>query len=438
MRDLVVFRAASISFCNHSECIARCENPQAMHTFQCGHCMCINCLTEAAPCLTCPLCRAPTFDDHCPRQLPCSVGTFYPTHLQCLRRIFYKEIHRERVMKREALRDYLTRSTTFLGSMLSAIEGLSNWKVTPNPEQPDDNHTLLGYCARKNQAPNCRTLIRYDADVNAVDGRGYTPLLEAVTAGHVDCVRLLLEAGATDDSMSLAKASREGHVECIRLLAHAGADVNRVVNKRTPLIEAAQNGRVGSIHALIEANANVNLVVDNKWTALIASCVNSQPDCTRALLQAKADPNLPLYSPAAAAAYAGCLECLHELMKTGRARFTQNTLRSAVELGNEGMYKYMLQQRGVKENLKPESFDDFIQGTKYLESRSRLPLHLIVRHYLDYGVDVRQLKTAADHFADTAPWSEDSKVQEVVENVRRRLRHHYGDDMRPTKARRIL
>lgn len=39
-------------------------------------------------------------------------------------------------------------------------------------------------------------------DINAKDNAGFTPLHEAVTKGHLNCVKLLLEQGADPNEQS--------------------------------------------------------------------------------------------------------------------------------------------------------------------------------------------------------------------------------------------
>jgi ankyrin repeat protein len=81
-------------------------------------------------------------------------------------------------------------------------------------------------------------LIEYDADIDAMDMQGWTPLFWASEGRHFkddSVVRLLLERGADanvradkDGFTPLHEASRYGALEVVRLLLEYGADVEAV------------------------------------------------------------------------------------------------------------------------------------------------------------------------------------------------------------------
>ena len=94
---------------------------------------------------------------------------------------------------------------------------------------------------------------------------GYTPLHLAAFFGHLDAARLLVEAGAEVDAVSmdaqrltpLHSAAAGRHPEIVELLLGGGADPN--VRQRggwTPLHAAAQNGDSSSVEALLAAGAD--------------------------------------------------------------------------------------------------------------------------------------------------------------------------------------
>jgi len=58
------------------------------------------------------------------------------------------------------------------------------------------NRTPLHGAARNGHAKICQALIEFGAKVDVVDDKGWTPFGMAVSKGHEDCVRVLLDAGA--------------------------------------------------------------------------------------------------------------------------------------------------------------------------------------------------------------------------------------------------
>jgi len=92
---------------------------------------------------------------------------------------------------------------------------------TPKDESPLMLAALKGYVAV------CQKLIARDADVNKP---GWTPLHYAATGGHLEIMRMLLEASAYIDAASpngstpLMMAAMYGTTDAVKLLLEAGAD----------------------------------------------------------------------------------------------------------------------------------------------------------------------------------------------------------------------
>jgi hypothetical protein len=120
-------------------------------------------------------------------------------------------------------------------------------------------------------------------------------LMVACHHGNVDCVRALLEAGASvaqamqDGTTALMHACQFGHMMCVRVLLWAGALVEQATRAGiTALMVACGEGHVECVRALLEAGAPVAQAMQDGTTALLLACVYGHVDCVRALLEAGA------------------------------------------------------------------------------------------------------------------------------------------------------
>jgi len=118
-----------------------------------------------------------------------------------------------------------------------------------------------------------------NANVEAKNNDGWTPLHYAAWNGHIDAVQYLVEKAnanveAKDDiygSTPLHYAAEKGHVDAMQYLVEkANANVEAKDNDRcTPLQCAAWNGHIDVVQYLMEkANANVEAMDNYRWTPL--------------------------------------------------------------------------------------------------------------------------------------------------------------------------
>lgn len=105
---------------------------------------------------------------------------------------------------------------------MSAWEDYKNTMVEP---------VTLWSAAKDNDAAELGRLLDAGADIDAVDHRGYSPLMLAAYVGNAEAFDLLLARGADRDSADLAGnsilmgAAFKGHLDMVRRLLAAGADV---------------------------------------------------------------------------------------------------------------------------------------------------------------------------------------------------------------------
>ena len=98
---------------------------------------------------------------------------------------------------------------------------------------------------------------------NFEDADGKTPLYVATCHGSLECVRLLIEAGAqmnqgkTNEEPPLFLAALRGHLEVVRFLVESGANKDQgTTDGATPLHVAAWKGHVEVVRFLVESGAN--------------------------------------------------------------------------------------------------------------------------------------------------------------------------------------
>jgi ankyrin repeat protein len=135
-------------------------------------------------------------------------------------------------------------------------------------------------------------LVEFDADLNAADAGGRTPLAIAAVSGNLPMIRHLVRLGAKVDAprgrSPLPHAASRGQVEALRLLLQLGADVNGVNRGgAAALVSARANPEI--VELLLKAGADPNCVAAGD-TALHQAVDYNRPETVRLLLDHGADP----------------------------------------------------------------------------------------------------------------------------------------------------
>ncbi|UYV67469.1 K02A2.6-like [Cordylochernes scorpioides] len=194
----------------------------------------------------------------------------------------YKERKKLKYLRYAVIVGNISKVITFLDSDKKiSIEKLNNLLDIA----VQNGHTIISYI-----------LIKYGAEVNGQDRRGYSPLHAADSNRHIALVKLLLHLGsdinirnnAGNTPLVSALVYFENNIHMIKLLINKGADVNSRDNYgRTPVFYATKE----SLHLLIEAGVNVNDKNDNGETKLFCCVGSTSPrgvDYIKALVNAGA------------------------------------------------------------------------------------------------------------------------------------------------------
>ena len=143
-------------------------------------------------------------------------------------------------------------------------------------------------------------LLQSGENPNAADKDNFTVLMMASRQGHLDIVKILLDAGvnlrAVDNIngfTALIWAAEGGHPEVAQILLSAGAKLNAASSTgKTALHMAAWQGRLAATKALLAAGANLNAAdKEDGGTALHIAAWQGHPDVIKTLLAAGAKPD---------------------------------------------------------------------------------------------------------------------------------------------------
>jgi len=172
------------------------------------------------------------------------------------------------------------------------------------PQEIEEDRKMIS-ASRSNDLGILEKLLQQPRNPNfsdAQDAHGRTPLHHASQYGHVDTIRLLIEARAdsnkantSDGTTPLLRAAEKSHVEIVRVLIEAGADTNRARTSdgTTPLLTAAGKGHVKIVRVLLEARADMNTATTDGFeaTPLFFAAQNGHVEIVRVLIEARADSN---------------------------------------------------------------------------------------------------------------------------------------------------
>ena len=206
-----------------------------------------------------------------------------------------------------------------------ALKRLLHAGAKVNASMDAEGRTPLMIMSGDGHVECVRIMLAAGADVNWRDEFGWTATMHAAARGHSDCVKALISAGAAvPDPWTLSYVATAGHTSVIKPLVDAGVAVDSVVAGCTALMRAAISGHVECVEELIRAGANVNIQLCGR-TALIGAATFGFPECVRALVKAGAALEAMGYdgrTPLNAAAYNGHKECASALLEAGASANT--------------------------------------------------------------------------------------------------------------------
>jgi ankyrin repeat protein len=153
--------------------------------------------------------------------------------------------------------------------------------------------------AKEGDAEGVHSLLGRGAEVNALDGNGYTALHGAAESGHAGIIQILIDNRANanikgrDDWTPLHAAALNNKVDAIRTLRGNGADANAKDSYGwTPIYSAACMGHTAAINMLANNGADVNEKNQYGWAPICSAAYNGHADSVKALVERGADVNV--------------------------------------------------------------------------------------------------------------------------------------------------
>jgi len=203
------------------------------------------------------------------------------------------------------------------------VLGLFNKRYLLTDGQRQSDELALFEAAQTNDLQTVQALLRQHVDTDAShkasafpeklldeDQRflyltlGRTPLLAAAEEGHVEAMRLLLDAQADLSSQDnsgfhalyLGAGALNGAAEVVKFLLSMGADVDLANGAGyTALHNACGSGEVGAMDALLEAGADWNIRSRNGAAPIHVAVINDQPEVLEALKARRANLDMPAF-----------------------------------------------------------------------------------------------------------------------------------------------
>lgn len=141
---------------------------------------------------------------------------------------------------------------------LETVQTLIGLKADVNICSTDGRSPVYA-AAAAGRASIVSNLIAHDADVNICDRNGVSPVLAAAFSKNLECVELLVSAGASNNSLlvvALHEACEIGDRQAVEALFADGADVNQCNRTgESPFQVAVERGHSGVVAALLLAGA---------------------------------------------------------------------------------------------------------------------------------------------------------------------------------------
>ena len=182
-----------------------------------------------------------------------------------------------------------------------AVATLLSQQADVNAAQPDGS-TPLAWATYLDDRDTATRLLAAGASVKTADEYGETPLTLAAANASAPLVASFLKAGADPNAArwngetALMIAANSGSADAVRQLLASGANVNASDTRKgqTALMWAAAEGHPDVVQLLLDHHAEINALSKAGFNALAFAAVKNDEQSVRKLLAAGADANFTL------------------------------------------------------------------------------------------------------------------------------------------------
>ncbi|XP_078418036.1 CARD- and ANK-domain containing inflammasome adapter protein [Cetorhinus maximus] len=199
--------------------------------------------------------------------------------------------------------------------------------------------SFLHMAALRDESKLAQIIVKYGAAVDTKDEKNRTPLFHAISQGHFNTVKVLLEAGAKVDVDLIHAAFDSNDQFLIKLILEHGSEISSIVLANA-LFKAVQKNLSGTVGIIIEQGININTRNGMQYTPLLLAAELGHAESVKILINKGA--------------------CLHE-----RTPNMDSALHLAVQTGSLSVARLLIDQ-GMDANI--------------IGSNNQTPLHVASFH----------------------------------------------------------
>ena len=287
--------------------------------------------------------------------------------------------------------------------------------------------TLLHSAAFRNRHDFIRDLVAHNANINAIDDSGSTPLHLSASHGCTEATRALLELGADMEHKNSkgempAHVAARGSVSCMEAFINSGFDLNtRGPGYETVLHIAARYHNDEMVKYLLKKQkANLDINARNCAGQTPLQLAGSNSDIMRLLLRHGASmvvKDSHDKTPAHYAAHGGIRglepESLRAFIDAGfklstQTRKGQTVLHYAALYNNTQEVEYLLEQPGAGAIINAQDTSGatplaWVAFRSFGPERESM-ISLLLRYGADLEIKDRWLRTPAEKLGEGKPW----------------------------------